>query len=242
MAIVKSLLIIFVKAFFKIYFFIFGKPKYGNLFKQTLELYNGAGFIEIFSLIRMWDAPFEEINKLVPKSGRIIDLGCGDGILTNYLALSSKNRKLVGIEINKNRLKDANKGVENTKFEKGDIVSGKYPKADCIILSHVLHHLPNRKSQEKVVKETFAKLNTNGKLIIVEIIERPVLKSIFTWLTDAFIVPILFEKKLYDFNFHYRREKEWDELLCGNGYSISKTYPHSKKPFSHIIYLCQIKK
>lgn len=241
MEFIRKILWLTVNFFFAVYFRIFGKPVVSKNLQKSIDLYKGNNFTELFSLIRVWDAPYEEINELVPKSGKIIDLGSGDGILANYLSISSSKRKIIGIEINTNRLKEADKGIKNVKFEKGDIVKGNYPKADCIILSHVLHHLPNRKDQEKVLKVAKKRLKKGGKLIIVEIVERPLSKHVFTWITDAFIVPILFEGKLFDFNFHYRKESEWIDALEDLRFGVKINKPHIGKPFSHIAFDCELK-
>lgn len=239
MRIIKNVLWLFINLFFRVYFYIFGKPKISRALQKTLILYGGSNFFELFSLIRAWDAPFYEVNKAVPLKGLIVDLGCGDGTQSNFLALSSKERKVVGVEINKDRILEADKGIKNTKFLTGDIRSVKFPKADCIVLTHVLHHLPNKLDQQKLLKRLHGDLKKSGKLVIVEIIEKPFLKYVFTWLTDAFTVPILFEKKLYDFNFHYRKEREWIELCRRLGFVCTVTYPHKGKPFSHVLFECK---
>ena len=209
------------------------------LIKKTIGLYSDNKFVNIFSRIRFWDAPFEEINKLAPNSGVILDLGCGDGILSNYLALNNKQRKLIGIELNKNRVSRADRGLKNTKFIYGNVLTKSFPKADIILLTHLLHHLPSKLDQEKLIIKCKKNLNPNGKLIITEVIEKPFLKYIISWLVDAFVVPILFEKKLYDFNFIYRKDKQWQDLIRKTGLKINIYYPHKNKPFSHVIYVCK---
>ncbi len=225
---------------FKILFSIFGKPKMDTITQKTLDLYNKDGeFHKLFSLIRLWDAPFQELDQKIPKTGQIVDLGCGDGIVVNYLALKQKTRKILGIEIDKDRVTEADKKLKNTKFLEGDITKINFPKADAIILTHVLHHLTTKNAQEFLLKKIKTKLKKNGKLVIVEIIEKPFWKYLLTWVTDAFVVPIVFSGKLYDFNFHYRQEKEWTLLLTSLGYKVSSYKADKDKPFSHVIFVCQ---
>ena len=69
--------------------------------------------------------------------GGIIDLGSGDGLMANYLGISSKRRKVFGIELNKSRLIESDKGVKNVKFKVGDILKSKIYKVDVILLIHV---------------------------------------------------------------------------------------------------------
>lgn len=226
-----------LKAFFEIYFRIAGQPNIDKFLRKTIELYEGNDFSSLFSKIRIWDSPFMEVEKAVPKQGLVVDLGCGDGILANYLAISGKNRKILGIEVNRNRLKNAYKGLKNTNFKYGSIIKIKFSRPDVFILSHVLHHLPNRNFQEVVLRNCFKNLKKGGRLIIIEIAEKPLLKYIFTWLTDAFTVPILFEHKMYDFNFYYRKTEEWIGLLKKIGFKVTSRLIHQSKPFSHVMFI-----
>lgn len=205
---VKSFFEKIVKIFFKISFYIFGDPtKKNKIAQQSVNLYEEGSFVRFFNKIRFWVAPIEMISKEIPKKGRIVDLGCGDGFLVNYLAIENKNRTLTGIELNSDRLKQADKGLKNTHFFNADILSESIKKSDTFLLIHVLHHLPSKKDQKMMLKKVFQLLNKNGKLVIVEIDNKPFLKYVLTWLTDAIIVPILFEHKIFSTNFYYREKK-----------------------------------
>ncbi len=235
MKFVKNTLIAVIAIFFKIYFFVFGEPKIDKKLKQALSLYKVGGFSELFSIIRSWDAPYLEIESVVPKSGLIVDLGSGDGLLSNYLAIASSKRKIIGIEINKGRLKESDKGLKNVKFTLGDIVKEKIPESNAIILAHVLHHLNSFSEQVELLKLCRKKLKRGGKLIIIEIIETPFLKFIFTALVDYFVLPALFEGKLISSKIHYRSVSGWKETLKNVGFSNRFKLIHKGMPFSHVI-------
>ena len=238
MKLIKQLLILLVEVFFKIYFFIFGKPKISKDLNSTISLYQGKGFSSLFKLIRVWDAPYEEIERLVPRKGKIIDLGSGDGLMANYLGISSSKREVFGIELNKQRLVESNKGVKNVKFKVGDILKSKIYRVDAILLIHVLHHLPSYKSQEKILEACKKNLNKNGKLIIAEIIQKPFLKYLFTYITDVLILPIVFNNKLVDNQIFYRSDSNWRKIFKEYGFKVETTYPHCGRPFSHVLYEC----
>jgi len=201
----------------------------------TIKLYANDRFTSVFSRIRFWDAPFSELKKLVPLSGNILDLGCGDGLLINYLALHSTRRNLVGVELNKTRIKQADKGLPNTKFVYGDVLKKKGFQADTVLMIHLLHHLESLSTQEKLMKEVYLKLKKGGQLIIAEVDQKPFWKYVVSWLTDAFVVPILFEKKLWNFAFYYRTRLEWTILLKQIGFKVRVSSAHTGKPFSHIV-------
>lgn len=225
-----------VQVVFSFLFWIVGKPDKSFEMQKAVELYKKDGsFSELFTRIRLWDAPYEEIQKKIPKKGLIIDLGCGDGFLVNYLALLNRNCKFLGIELNKYRVALANKGLTNTKFIQSDISNSDIPKADVILLVHVLHHLQSKEIQESVLQECFKKLNKEGKLLIVEIDYKPKLKYFLTWFVDVCVVPILFDKKLIDFNINYRSENQWVQLLKKIGYLVTVENADKGKPFSNVI-------
>lgn len=240
MKIIKQFLIFLVDTFFKLYFYFFGRPKISKDLQKTIDLYKGNGFSSLFKLIRVWDAPYEEIEKITPKKGKIIDLGSGDGLLANYLGISSARRKIFGVELNKSRLVESNRGLKNVKFKVGDILKSKIYKVDAILLIHVFHHLPNREAQLKMLEACRKNLNKNGKLIVAEIIPKPFLKYLFTYLTDTLILPIVFNNKLVDTNINYRSDRDWKKLLKENGFKVKITYPHRNRPFSHVLYECRL--
>lgn len=232
----RGLVVIFFRFFFWLYFFVFGKPEISINLKKTLNEYKDGVFGEFFSFIRVWDAPFEEINKIVPRRGNIIDLGCGEGILTNYLAISSVARKLIGIEIDKKRLKMANKNISNVSFKFGDITKVKIQKSDAIILSHVLHHLPSFELQVLVLKNCYQVLKDDGKLIIVEVSPKFSFKYFITLITDHFLVPILFENRLYS-PIYFRKKTDWETLLKELGFTVDSKIVEKGKPFSHVLFI-----
>jgi len=228
-------MILLLRTFFNFYFFFFGKPRISCSLKKVLSLYETGGFGEFFSFIRVWDAPFDEIEKVVPKKGVITDLGCGEGILTNFLAISSSERKLTGIEIDKERIVQADKGISNTSFVYGDVTKVKIPKSDAIIFSHLLHHLPSYKKQEELLSKSLESLNSNGSLIVVEVDTKPLFKYVTSLLTDYFLVPWLFDKKIYE-RTYFRNRSEWTSLFQKYGLKVKTFRVDQGKPFSHVIY------
>lgn len=234
----KQILEYFLKVTFKIFFFFFGsKEEYFEASKVS-SLYRGSGFGETFIYIRFWDSPILDIVKLIKKKGIILDLGCGDGFLANYLGSKSSDREVIGIEQNNERIKLAEKGLENVRFLKSDITEDKLPPADTILLVHVLHHLNSFQGQERLIKKCFDTLGKGGQLIIVEIDKKPYFKYLLTLFVDSFIVPILFEGRLFNKSIFFRSKAQWESLLKKIGFKVETYFAHSKKPFSHLILKC----
>lgn len=235
MGFLRGTVILLLRLFFGFYFFVFGRPKVSLALKKAMFLYNKGGFNKFFSPIRVWDAPFEEIESVVPKKGRIVDLGCGEGILTNFLALSSKKRELIGIELDSRRLALADKKIPNVTFRQGNAVRVNIPKCDVIILSHVLHHLPSLADQVRVLENCHKALKRGGKIIIAEVEPKLSFKYLLAWLTDHFLVPVLFEKKIYS-PVYFRSREEWVALLKGIGFRVKWKDASQGKPFPHVLF------
>ena len=235
----KVLLQIFLQIFFSIFFKLNIKYTVPLRMKKTVDLYQDRNFTGLFAQIRAWDAPFENIEKLVPKKGVIIDLGCGDGLLANFLALTGQKRNILGIELNQSRVSIAYKGLKNTSFVCGDVLQTNFPKANSILLIHLLHHLSSPEDQKILITRCRNQLRANGKGGGGGIGKKPILKYCLSWITDAIIFPILFEDRLFRRNFFYRNENEWRIILENSGFRVKKENAHNNKPFPHIIYECQ---
>ncbi|KKR88172.1 MAG: hypothetical protein UU32_C0001G0008 [Candidatus Woesebacteria bacterium GW2011_GWB1_41_10] len=238
MNLLREIVILVLRLFFGFYFFVFGRPRIPPTLKKLLTKYQSGGFSEFFSYIRVWDAPFEVVEKVTPKEGLIIDLGCGEGILTNFLGLSSKRRKIIGVEIDKERILLADKKISNVSFSYGDVTKFRLPKSNVIILSHLLHHLSSYKDQEELLKRCVSALTGMGRLVIVEVDTRPPLKYLTSLLTDYFLVPWLFDRKIYE-RTYFRRRNEWLLLFDKLGLKSRTIIAHKGKPFSHIVFVCQ---
>lgn len=205
--------------------------------KQAINLYQHNGWEKFLSNFKFWEEPYEVIEKMLPESGVIVELGCGEGLLANYLAIASPKRKVIGYEIVPERLARAKKKIRNTSFKVGDIVDIRYPKADIFILFHVLHHLPSLAAQEEVLKKVKKSLNTGGKLVIVDVYIEPSIKYLAAWIADHFLVPWVFEKRFHT-NAYFRRKKSWLNLLEILGYNVKVTLAVKGRPFPNIIFEC----
>src|SRR3989344_8533573 len=101
---IKKILQFLLSIFFGLLFRLEKKEKSSSNFVQVSKLYAKGGFGELFAKIRIWDTPLELLEKMVPKNGLIADLGCGDGLVTNYLALKASTRQISGIDKNLSRI------------------------------------------------------------------------------------------------------------------------------------------
>lgn len=101
---------------------------------------------------------------------RILDLGCGDGKLEEYLSLYFKDSFIEGIDVSTESIKIAeSKKILNSNFKSYDGINIPYcdDTFDLVIIAQVLHHvdIPNHLP---LLKEINRVLKLNGKIYIFE--------------------------------------------------------------------------
>lgn len=205
--------------------------------EQAIQLYAGNAWESFLSRFKFWEEPYGAVDAILPYQGTIIELGCGEGLLANYLAISSPKRKIIGYEIVPERLARARKGVKNASYYVTDIVDRPFPQADAFILFHVLHHLPGKDAQEKVLQKVKKSLRKRGKLIIVEVHVKPTLKYVAAWIADHFLVPWVFEKRFFT-RAYFRKEEDWRRVLKKMGFKTIAREETLGRPFPNIIFEC----
>ena len=205
--------------------------------QKTISLYSGTGWKSLFAKWKFWEEPYQELEKLIPKKGKIVDIGCGEGILGNFLALTSKEREVVGFEIDRKRLAIADRKIPNTKFKHGDATKLIIPPTDVIIFFHVLHHLNSYQEQEEVLRKCYKALKKEGKLFVVEVEIKASLKYWMCSLFDHFFVPWIFEGKLYSPAF-FRKSRDWKKFLDKVGFNCKIIPADQGRPFSNVILDC----
>lgn len=73
--------------------------------KRVLSLYRGApAMVRAHVAVRWATCPFPAVAAQLPAAGRILDVGCGHGLLSLFLALSSSDRSITGIDVDEAKL------------------------------------------------------------------------------------------------------------------------------------------
>ncbi len=106
-------------------------------------------------------AKFIQVAKFIPENSKILDIGCDNGGIRNFL----KNSDYYGIDGNKKNIEELIQNKIKAKFVdlNKDELPFKKEKFDFILLLDILEHVAN---PQKLLLDSKAKLNPNGKLII----------------------------------------------------------------------------
>ncbi|MBW2173134.1 MAG: class I SAM-dependent methyltransferase [Deltaproteobacteria bacterium] len=118
--------------------------------------------------LRLRLSSYEIIESYVPSSGQVLDLGCGFGMFSVYLAISSRARVVRGVDISHRRLQTAkfvSDQIQNVVFERGDILEYAFQEHDCILLIDSLHYFP-ASVQNELLKKCFTYISPGGRLLL----------------------------------------------------------------------------
>ena len=184
--------------------------------------------LKVYSYLRFLILPVKNIDKIVPKSGKITDYGCGFGIVSCYLGLSSINRKIIGIEYNSERIKKARligRDIKNVKFKVGDASKNKIVKSDVHLLIDVVHHIPYD-SQVSLLNNIIKSMDKNSLIIIKDIDKKPFLKYLWNYMHDKIMT---LNDKLYF------RNREWFESFFKERKMKTKIIRCDNLFYSHFI-------
>lgn len=111
---------------------------------------------------------YKLFDSLLPKQGKIVDVGCGYGFLPYMLMYKSRKRQILGLDYDDEKIITANNCADKNsqlQFETADVTKYEFPNADGIIISDVLHYLePDQ--QINVIEKLAKSLNKNGVLVI----------------------------------------------------------------------------
>ncbi|MBL4624976.1 MAG: MMPL family transporter [Flavobacteriales bacterium] len=147
---------------------------------------------------------YEYFNSIIPKKGKIVDIGCGIGYFPFMLQYLSEEREILGIDYDGDKIEIAQncaaKG-SNVEFIAGDATTIDLPHADAFILLDILHYLPKQK-QEIVLERIFEKVNEGGMVIVRDADASLEERTKGTKMTEIFSTRIMnFNKTEYDLEF-----------------------------------------
>ncbi|MBN2669217.1 MAG: 1-acyl-sn-glycerol-3-phosphate acyltransferase [Bacteroidales bacterium] len=111
---------------------------------------------------------YQMFDNLISPQAKIVDLGCGYGFMSQFLAQCRPERKVYGFDYDTDKIEVAQKSayyLPNLSFDVLDITQDWDLNADVYLLADVLHYMPEQ-MQATVVQRCFKNLRSGGQLII----------------------------------------------------------------------------
>lgn len=168
---------------------------------DVFDLYAGEPLrVRAHVRVRWRTCPFPAVAAHVPEAGRILDLGCGHGVFSAYLALQSDRRQVLGTDVARDKIRAARaaagaaaaRGRTNLAFALADADVESLPEGpwEAIVVLDVLYLLePER--QELLLARCARALAPGGLLLVKEVADRPRWKAAWNRLQETLSVRVL---------------------------------------------------
>src|SRR5690606_37465676 len=101
-------------------------------------------------------------------AGKIVDLGCGYGFMTQTLAFAGPMRNLIGMDYDSSKIEIAQNvphKPQNLTFKCADVMEFNESEAQAFIVSDVLHYL-KPEEQNQLLQKMVQNLLPNGVILI----------------------------------------------------------------------------
>lgn len=189
---------------------------------------------------------------LIPDAERLIDLGCGQGLLASWLLAARTQHEsgewpahwpaapkvdnIWGLELMPKDVDRARAALgELASFEQGDIRSADFGKADVAIILDVLHYI-DYDAQEDVLRRIRAALPTGGTFITRIGDASGGLPFYFSnWVDHV----VFFLRGHRSYKVYCRTLKEWQEVLQRNGFEVAPLPMHKGTPFVSVMLVAK---
>jgi 2-polyprenyl-6-hydroxyphenyl methylase/3-demethylubiquinone-9 3-methyltransferase len=216
-------------------------PELSRSLTRFLQRYEGISLgTRIFLKLRWQLTPYLAMARHLPQEGRILDLGCGHGLLSLALALESPKRQIFGIDHDPARVQAANQAahsISNLAFQQGNVldpITGRYAG---IAMIDVMHYFESS-LQLQIFKNAFEALETGGTLIVREV--DPAGGGIASWFNRFYekLATMTGFTRAEKPGLHFRTPEGWTSALKSVGFEV-QSEPCSSRLFADILYVCR---
>ena len=187
------------------------------------------------------DPLFRSITRRVlpRQEGKILDLGCGQGLLFAWLAAAGERPARGadgwhGMELSPGRVKIARRALDGlARIDCCDIRTSDFPSASVIAVFDVLQYM-SAEDQYRVLEKSARALEPGGTLLLREADAGAGLRFRVTQWAERIVGAARGELRQ---NLHHRAVREWSAVLDQLGITVT-TQPMSEgTPFANILYV-----
>jgi SAM-dependent methyltransferase len=176
---------------------------------------------------------------LIPENARVLDLGCGQGLLAALLRAAGRPRIAAyrGIELMSRDVARARRALGDASgVVQGDIRSASYETADVAVILDVLHYLPLA-DQDAVLARVRGALSPGGALLLRigdAAAGLPFLLS--NWVDWS----VAFVRGHGATRFHCRSVAQWRRALESLGFAVRAEPMSRGTPFANVLLVARL--
>lgn len=207
------------------------------MIREVLKLYAGEALtIRLFVKIRHLLCPLERIEMLVPREGKVLDVGCGHGLFTMLMALHAPARLVWGVDPSSAKIQVAKRAaasLPNVRYQVGYAEDVQGRGFDAITIIDVLYLLPPEK-KEALLRRCAQLLRKGGRLILKTNDTQPQWKYLIAYGQEKLMTTLgltMGQGGLYFYSADENRR-----LLEKVGFGVRVTDLNSHLPYPHIAF------
>jgi 2-polyprenyl-3-methyl-5-hydroxy-6-metoxy-1,4-benzoquinol methylase len=189
--------------------------------KKLYPIFKGQGsWTAFYTRTKFKICPLLSIEPLLPRAGRVLDLGCGNGLFAAILKLGSPERTITGFDLDDKKIAVAQatfKDWSGMIFSVGDLIHSDYPAADIITIIDVLYLIP-LEAQEAILRKCLAALPPGGVLAAKDMDTRPRWKYAWNMLQETLAVKVI--GFTLGSRFHFQSREKFTALLDRLGFDV----------------------
>jgi len=209
---------------------------------DIFRAFRGAGpATKAYLRIKFKICPLLAVEPHVPRRGRIVDLGCGNGLFAAILTVGSAERRVTGFDLDPKKIRVA-EGLKtaniwsNLDFRLGNIAAMDFPRADVFTLVDVLYLIPFS-DQNAILRRCARSLAPGGLLLIKEMDMRPRWKYACNWVQETLAVKVM--GFTLGSRFYFRSCLDFLNILSSLGFETTVVALDRGYWYPHILYLCR---
>nr|WP_286197509.1 class I SAM-dependent methyltransferase [Variovorax boronicumulans] len=194
---------------------------------------------------------------LIPPGSRVLDIGCGQGLLTSLLASTGAQARagrwpaawppapapaqVTGIELMPRDVERARAALAplgaQARFVCGDMRSTAFPPADAVVILDVLHYITIAE-QNAVLARVRAALPPGGRLLL-RVGDAAARRgfAVSQWV-DAVVTRVRGHRVLPQYG---RTLAEWSAELARLGFAVSSRPMSAGTPFANVLLIAKVK-
>ncbi|MFT3932344.1 MAG: 1-acyl-sn-glycerol-3-phosphate acyltransferase [Chitinophagaceae bacterium] len=144
------------------------QPAYFNEQLRYNYIYKGP-VLEWYMRIKVkMEKNYQVFNELLPRKGKILDIGCGYGFMPYMMHFVCPEREITGLDYDEQKIATANHCFskdDKINFVHADITQYPFEKYDAIVMMDILHYL-QPSQQQLVIEKSIQSINAGGVIII----------------------------------------------------------------------------
>lgn len=193
--------------------------------------------------MRRHTCPLEPVAAAVPATGRVLDIGCGHGLFSAYLALQSHRRSVRGVDVDAAKIGWGREAAERARRTGADLqldvaAPGRLPEGpwDAIVIVDVLYLL-DQTAQQALLEGCADRLAAGGVLVVKEMADRPRWKFRWNQLQETISVRLLGITEGRSFTF--LPPSRLEAIMRRQGLETSATRLDRGRPHPHLLIVAR---